>query len=137
MAARRAPDANAGPPPRERTWQRPPCPGERRRRRMSYVRKLTGRRSLRRDAKRSTTTSITEDPMSVESVSTPLRPRTTAPVSRDLLREDPAYQGYLLLRIGFTAAPILFGLDKFFNVLVNWEQVPRRLGQRPHARERA
>ena len=60
--------------------------------------------------------------MSVESVSTPLRPRTTAPVSRDLLRDDPAYQGYLLLRIGFTAAPILFGLDKFFNVLVNWEQ---------------
>lgn len=35
---------------------------------------------------------------------------------------DPAHQGYLLLRIGFTVAPILFGLDKFFNVLVDWEK---------------
>ena len=34
---------------------------------------------------------------------------------------DARYQAYLLLRIGFTAAPILFGLDKFFNVLVDWE----------------
>jgi uncharacterized membrane protein YphA (DoxX/SURF4 family) len=38
------------------------------------------------------------------------------------LRSDPAYQGYLLLRVGFTVAPIVFGLDKFFNVLVHWEQ---------------
>jgi uncharacterized membrane protein YphA (DoxX/SURF4 family) len=35
---------------------------------------------------------------------------------------DPAYQAFLLLRIGFTVAPILFGLDKFFNLMVNWEQ---------------
>src|SRR5262249_23599074 len=27
-----------------------------------------------------------------------------------------------LLRITFTIAPIAFGLDKFFNVMVNWEQ---------------
>ena len=33
---------------------------------------------------------------------------------------DPAFQGYLLLRAGFTVAPILFGLDKFFNWLVDW-----------------
>ena len=31
-----------------------------------------------------------------------------------------AYQAFLLLRIGFTAAPILFGLDKFFNWTVHW-----------------
>ena len=37
------------------------------------------------------------------------------------LRSDPAYQAFSLLRIGFAAAPILFGLDKFFDVLVNWE----------------
>jgi uncharacterized membrane protein YphA (DoxX/SURF4 family) len=37
------------------------------------------------------------------------------------LRGDPAYQAFLLLRIAFTVAPILFGLDKFFNVLVDWE----------------
>ena len=37
------------------------------------------------------------------------------------LRSDPAYQAFWLLRIGFTLAPILFGLDKFTNVLTNWE----------------
>ena len=33
---------------------------------------------------------------------------------------DPRYQAYMLLRIAFTVAPIAFGLDKFFNVLVDW-----------------
>ena len=42
--------------------------------------------------------------------------------TREGLRSDPAYQGYLLLRIGFAVAPIVFGIDKFFNILVNWEQ---------------
>ena len=42
--------------------------------------------------------------------------------TRGRVRSDPAYQGYLLLRIGFAVAPIVFGLDKFFNVLVHWEQ---------------
>ncbi len=37
------------------------------------------------------------------------------------LKSDPAYQAFWLLRVGFAAAPILFGLDKFFDVLVNWE----------------
>jgi uncharacterized membrane protein YphA (DoxX/SURF4 family) len=37
------------------------------------------------------------------------------------LKHDPAYQAFWLLRIAFTVAPILFGLDKFFNVLVDWE----------------
>jgi uncharacterized membrane protein YphA (DoxX/SURF4 family) len=39
----------------------------------------------------------------------------------DRLRVDPLYQGFALLRTGFAAAPILFGLDKFFNLMVNWE----------------
>ncbi|MGH2607578.1 MAG: hypothetical protein ACRDHF_00695 [Tepidiformaceae bacterium] len=38
------------------------------------------------------------------------------------LKEDPAYQAFWLLRIGFTVAPIAFGLDKFFDVLVNWDR---------------
>jgi hypothetical protein len=38
------------------------------------------------------------------------------------LKDDAAYQGYVLLRIGFAVAPILFGADKFANVMVNWEQ---------------
>ena len=37
-------------------------------------------------------------------------------------RNDPAYQVFWLLRIGFTVAPILFGLDKFFNWMVDWPQ---------------
>ena len=36
-------------------------------------------------------------------------------------RADPAYRAFWLLRVGFTVAPILFGLDKFFHVLVNWD----------------
>src|SRR5436190_17016334 len=31
-----------------------------------------------------------------------------------------AHQAFWLLRIGFTVAPILFGIDKFFNWTVHW-----------------
>ena len=35
-------------------------------------------------------------------------------------------QAFQILRIGFTVAPILAGLDKFFHLLVNWDQyLPR------------
>jgi uncharacterized membrane protein YphA (DoxX/SURF4 family) len=38
-----------------------------------------------------------------------------------LLREDPGAQAFLLLRIAFVVAPILFGIDKFAEVLFdNW-----------------
>lgn len=33
---------------------------------------------------------------------------------------EPGYQAFLLLRTVFTVAPILFGLDKFFNILTDW-----------------
>src|SRR5690606_16798273 len=33
---------------------------------------------------------------------------------------DPGYQAFLVLRTAFTVAPILFGLDKFTNLLVDW-----------------
>jgi uncharacterized membrane protein YphA (DoxX/SURF4 family) len=33
---------------------------------------------------------------------------------------DARYQAYSLLRLAFVVAPIAFGLDKFFNVLVDW-----------------
>jgi hypothetical protein len=33
---------------------------------------------------------------------------------------DARYQAFSLLRIAFTVAPIAFGLDKFFNVMVDW-----------------
>jgi hypothetical protein len=35
---------------------------------------------------------------------------------------DPGYQAFWLLRIGFVVAPIVFGLDKFFHVLVDWDR---------------
>ncbi|HXL81810.1 MAG TPA: hypothetical protein VN951_13115 [Pyrinomonadaceae bacterium] len=34
----------------------------------------------------------------------------------------PGYQGYQILHLGFTVAPIVAGLDKFFHLLVNWDQ---------------
>lgn len=40
---------------------------------------------------------------------------------RDRIRDDAGYQAFLLLRVAFTVAPILFGVDKFFNLMVNWE----------------
>jgi hypothetical protein len=46
-----------------------------------------------------------------------LRP-TPIPRSTDL-RDDPAAQAFALLRIAFTVAPILFGLDKFVGVLTD------------------
>lgn len=49
------------------------------------------------------------------------RAAAAAPLTGQV-KADPAYQAFVLLRIGFTVAPILFGADKFANVLVNWEK---------------
>src|SRR3954454_20999732 len=37
----------------------------------------------------------------------------------ETLRRDPVAQAFLVMRIAFTVAPILFGLDKFANVLTD------------------
>ena len=34
---------------------------------------------------------------------------------------NPVFQAFIVLRAAFTVAPILFGLDKFAHVLVNWD----------------
>ena len=34
----------------------------------------------------------------------------------------PAYEAYRILHLAFIVAPIAAGLDKFFNLLVNWDQ---------------
>jgi hypothetical protein len=53
----------------------------------------------------------------MSTVAAALRP---APVPEpDVLRRDPAAQAFMLLRIAFTVAPILFGLDKFAEVLTD------------------
>jgi uncharacterized membrane protein YphA (DoxX/SURF4 family) len=51
---------------------------------------------------------------------------------------DYAHQAYTILKFGFTVAPIVAGLDKFFNLLVDWTQyltplVPRWTGIDPAA----
>ena len=40
----------------------------------------------------------------------------------DNIASSPAHQAYRILHFGFTVAPILAGLDKFFHLLVNWDQ---------------
>lgn len=44
----------------------------------------------------------------------------TSPTTLPAARSDPAHQAFLLLRTVFTVAPVLFGLDKFTNLLVDW-----------------
>ena len=37
-------------------------------------------------------------------------------------RGDVTYQAYAVLRTAFVVAPVVFGLDKFTNLLVHWDQ---------------
>jgi len=55
-------------------------------------------------------------------VSTTTRPGTHAEPGAVSDLSDPVHQAFWLLRIGFTLAPILFGIDKFAHVLVNWDK---------------
>lgn len=48
-------------------------------------------------------------------------PRTRTGTRTIARLDDPTTQAFWLLRIGFTIAPILFGLDKFAHVLVDWD----------------
>jgi hypothetical protein len=45
---------------------------------------------------------------------------TTAPTRRHSVH-DPVFQAFVLLRTAFTVAPIVFGVDKFFNLLTDWQ----------------
>lgn len=53
-------------------------------------------------------------------------PVVTAPATPAAVRtaasrlREPAYQAYLVLRTAFVVAPILFGIDKFFNWMTYW-----------------
>src|SRR2546423_3147062 len=48
--------------------------------------------------------------------------RSVPRIDVEAVSKDPAAQAFWLLRIAFTVAPILFGLDKFAHVLVNWDR---------------
>jgi uncharacterized membrane protein YphA (DoxX/SURF4 family) len=65
--------------------------------------------------------------MSSSSMRAPIAGRETAAVAEGTSVRDAragvataAHQAFWLLRIGFTVAPILFGVDKFFNWTVHW-----------------
>jgi hypothetical protein len=45
---------------------------------------------------------------------------TTTSRARAIDLHDPVVQSFWLLRIGFTVAPILFGIDKFATVMTDW-----------------
>ena len=52
-------------------------------------------------------------------------------------RQNPTDQAYLLLYAAFIVAPVIAGADKFFHVLVNWDQylaplITRVLPMAPH-----
>jgi uncharacterized membrane protein YphA (DoxX/SURF4 family) len=64
-------------------------------------------------------------------MSTTVRPETrraptrAAPVADTATAStwsDPRYQAFWMLRLGYTAIPIIMGVDKFFNGLVYWPQ---------------
>src|ERR671920_1608028 len=53
----------------------------------------------------------------MSTIAAALRP---IPIPRPtVLRSDPAAQAFMLLRVAFTVAPILFGLDKFAEVMIS------------------
>ena len=57
--------------------------------------------------------------MSAIPAQAPAVPRS---LTLERLRGNPAFQAFMLLRVAFTVAPIVFGADKFANVLVDWER---------------
>jgi hypothetical protein len=58
--------------------------------------------------------------------------------TRSALSANPSLQAFWMLRIVFTVAPVLFGLDKFFHGFVDWDRyvapvVSDLVGGRAHA----
>src|SRR4051812_17335235 len=57
--------------------------------------------------------------------------------SVSVMKQSPAQQAFRTLQLGFTVAPIVAGLDKFFHMLVDWDQylapqIARLLGGAAH-----
>ena len=48
-----------------------------------------------------------------------MRMQATREAPRTTIR-DPAYQAFTILRVTFVVVPILSGIDKFFNFMVEW-----------------
>jgi hypothetical protein len=51
------------------------------------------------------------------------QPFVSIPVPKNApLRRGPVHQAYQILHTGFTVAPVVAGVDKFFHLLVDWDQ---------------
>ncbi len=77
-------------------------------------------------------------PLQYRDTFTPARAELTAVPALPATAQTPAYQAYRALQIGFVAAPIIAGVDKFFHLLVDWDQylapvIPRTLGIDGHS----
>jgi uncharacterized membrane protein YphA (DoxX/SURF4 family) len=59
--------------------------------------------------------------MSATAVRQPAAAPASEPARAGHTFSDPGYQAFWIMRIAFTVAPIAFGVDKFFNVMVRWE----------------
>lgn len=55
-------------------------------------------------------------------IDNPARRKSTTKTRIDADVSGPAFEAYQILRVGFIVASIVAGLDKFFHVLVNWDQ---------------
>ncbi|HEX7070007.1 MAG TPA: hypothetical protein VF190_04340 [Rhodothermales bacterium] len=51
-----------------------------------------------------------------------MRFHVTEEIMEAVTRSAPVDQAYQILHLGFTVAPIIAGLDKFFNLLTDWTQ---------------
>ncbi|MGH2890900.1 MAG: hypothetical protein ACRDNJ_14870 [Solirubrobacteraceae bacterium] len=60
--------------------------------------------------------------MSVASLSVHPHEQSRLHQAIERAKGDPAYQAFIVLRVGFTLLPIVMGVDKFFNNFVDWEQ---------------
>jgi uncharacterized membrane protein YphA (DoxX/SURF4 family) len=55
-------------------------------------------------------------------MNTTIDPMHSAATAADNVASSPGHLAYRILQFGFTVAPILAGLDKFFHLMVNWDQ---------------
>jgi hypothetical protein len=56
---------------------------------------------------------------------------TRATVTAHARGSDPARQAFVVLRGAFTVAPVVFGADRFFDLLVNWDGYLAPVAARP------
>jgi uncharacterized membrane protein YphA (DoxX/SURF4 family) len=55
-------------------------------------------------------------------IQTPETHTSAAAAATSTTTRRGAYEAFRILQFGFVVAPILAGLDKFFNIMVDWEQ---------------